>query len=390
MFFRQTIEIYDGGIFVLLTHAFIGCRSDRLPKEKKGAMRAALVLGAASAAVAAGNDAPDMRGLAHESALDCDFESDLCAWTNTGAVPWARISGETPSGEGKTGPGGALEGSAGYYLYTEADDGWEKSAKAAKLFELTVDIGHTFNRRGVSFYYYMSGSHMGTLEFSTSPDGSVFTPLFTFTGETETPGWKPKQLLSTDFPDLLTATHFRFTHRDYIGNRADAAIDIFETLAYMPTKHPIPQPTPLPSVPPTFKPTHIPTSMPTWVPSPVPSLNPSPLPTPEPTLVPSQQPVPNPTPAPTNTPVPTTGTGGPSTKPTPLPTPTPTSEPTPLPTYSLLPTPAPTPLPTLTPTPAPTGICGNGTFFVFPDTCTKCQIGECDARSLLWRVRLCC
>ncbi|KAK3783041.1 hypothetical protein RRG08_018873, partial [Elysia crispata] len=95
----------------------------------------------------------------------CDFQNDLCMWSNmqSAKIKWKRNKGLTPTrkeGAADTGPrtDHTLQSDQGYYLYMETSA--HMQADTADL--VTVQ---TFNSPvKVSFWYYMHGDTMGTLQ----------------------------------------------------------------------------------------------------------------------------------------------------------------------------------------------------------------------------------
>ncbi|XP_069753664.1 IgGFc-binding protein-like isoform X1 [Narcine bancroftii] len=85
-------------------------------------------------------------------ALDCNFDSDLCRWTQskTDTLDWKRISGSTPSFN--TGPAFDHTTAGGYYVYLEGNDG--KPGDRAQLISAPcVKSGAQCMR----FWYHMYG-----------------------------------------------------------------------------------------------------------------------------------------------------------------------------------------------------------------------------------------
>jgi hypothetical protein len=108
---------------------------------------------------------------------DEDFETTTWAqWSQstTDDLDWTRRTGSTPSGN--TGPTGAFSGN--YYLFTEAS-----SPNFNKTFILdSTLLAITSSQRYFNFAYHMYGANMGTLNLKVSTDGSVWTTLWTMTG----------------------------------------------------------------------------------------------------------------------------------------------------------------------------------------------------------------
>jgi hypothetical protein len=325
------------------------------------------------------------RMLADDSTMFyCDFGTgttgSACNWNlAVGGTfqPWLLNKGQTPSTDKVTGPSMDKSGT-GYYVYTESEN--NKNAE----FAMQLTLGHTFSAYGISFYYYLRGGKIGTLEFQVSADGTTFKTCWTQTGQTATENWIYQVVSLSNAglcaaTDLSSATSFRFYFlNDNTLRDGDAALDTFAVISnptLNPTKQPLPAPTGKPTLPPTTSPTRCPTVLPSYVPSPLPTAQPTVVPSPMPFPVPTEQPTIVPTPKPTLTYKPSTNTPAPFPKPSPQPTSLPTLPPSMVPTHSHPPTILPTPSPTRVPTSAPTVVCGNGTYFEPPTTCTLCPVG---------------
>jgi hypothetical protein len=326
-------------------------------------------------------------GYADESSVfDCDFDTapsgSTCNWVLTTPSGfdngWSLETGETPSGDSNSGPSADKSGS-GYYLYTESDKNINQN------FGMRLSLGHAFSAHGISFYYYLRGSSIGTMKFQVSPDDSTYTSCWTQSGQTADANWKYQVVSLSDAcdctaADLSAAQYFRFYYLN--GNSkttGDAALDTLAVIrdpTSRPTKQPVFQPTKRPTLPPTPRPTRAPTPLPTFVPSQLPTAEPTNNPTLMPLPAPTEQPTEEPTPKPTVTYAPTSGSPAPTPQPTPQPSKQPTPQPTQVPSHSHPPSLLPTPPPSHTPTPAPTVVCGNGTYFQHPGTCTPCSIGS--------------
>ena len=343
-------------------------------------------------AMEAQNVAYKGRMLTDESTMfDCDFDTgtgDACNWNlaiggvatdgSSTIQPFLLNTGQTPSGDARSGPSTDKSGT-GYYVYTESD----KNNNAE--FAMQLNLGHTFSAHGISFYYYLQGNSIGTMDFQVSSDGTTFTTCWTHSGQTTVANWIYKVISLSSAgtcaaTDLSSALYFRFYYQNGGNPHAgDAALDTFAVVSnptLHPTQQPLPYPTGQPTLPPTSSPTKSPTTLPSYVPSPHPTAQPTVVPSPMPLPVPTEQPTIVPTPKPTLTYKPSTGTPAPFPKPSPQPTSLPTLPPTMLPTHSHPPTILPTPSPTHIPTPAPTVVCGNGTSFEPPSTCTPCGVGK--------------
>jgi hypothetical protein len=103
-----------------------------------------------------------------QSALNCDFESGGCFFSNYDSVNawgWKTNSGQTPTA--LTGPSAdhTTNTTQGTYIYTEVQ------GCLRGTFNLNLDIaaatGGTFYDVGISFWYNMYGSRMGSLAVQT-------------------------------------------------------------------------------------------------------------------------------------------------------------------------------------------------------------------------------
>jgi hypothetical protein len=92
----------------------------------------------------------------------CDFEKDLCTWTNDNAddFDWSRNSGST--GSQGTGPNGdhTLGTAAGHYVYIEASNPQSNGDKARLLSEV---FRPTSDNRCLRFWFNMYGANIGAL-----------------------------------------------------------------------------------------------------------------------------------------------------------------------------------------------------------------------------------
>jgi hypothetical protein len=101
-----------------------------------------------------------------QTALNCNFDSGGCFFTGYDASTsygWKRNSGGTTTGF--TGPTGDHTTGSGYYMFTESQG--STSGTFNMDLDVTAAIGTSFYEWGVSFYYNMYGSAMGTLSLQT-------------------------------------------------------------------------------------------------------------------------------------------------------------------------------------------------------------------------------
>ncbi|XP_066288978.1 MAM domain-containing glycosylphosphatidylinositol anchor protein 2-like [Branchiostoma lanceolatum] len=112
--------------------------------------------------------------------FDCNFEADLCGWTqNTSdTFNWTRHLGATSSYY--TGPSfdHTMGNETGYYIFIEASTP-QVEGDIARLYSPTVTANSTMC---VRFWYHMYGMHMGTLNVyaqtgSTLPEVPIFNRI---------------------------------------------------------------------------------------------------------------------------------------------------------------------------------------------------------------------
>ncbi|KAK7455954.1 hypothetical protein BaRGS_00039402, partial [Batillaria attramentaria] len=124
------------------------------------------------------------------SALDCDFDTDFCGWTQSKAdnMDWSRGTGRTVSGgtdpEPNTGPDNDHTSGAGYYIYLEASEGVQ--GDNAILTSPPVDwTGADGSPKGcLTFWYNMNGWNTGSLELQLPNPGIEGTPATVLWSET--------------------------------------------------------------------------------------------------------------------------------------------------------------------------------------------------------------
>ncbi|KAK7478852.1 hypothetical protein BaRGS_00029951, partial [Batillaria attramentaria] len=101
--------------------------------------------------------------------VTCNFDSaDICGYTDgSGDSTWVRQSGSTPSSN--TGPSSDHTGGGGFYMHTENSGNsiGDRSELLSPSHSLTSPTGC------LSFWYYMYGSTVGTLNVYYVPNGDV-------------------------------------------------------------------------------------------------------------------------------------------------------------------------------------------------------------------------
>uniref|UniRef100_A0A2C9KBP7 MAM domain-containing protein n=1 Tax=Biomphalaria glabrata TaxID=6526 RepID=A0A2C9KBP7_BIOGL len=147
--------------------------------------------------------------------LNCTFETDFCAWTQSTADQqnWARISGKTLTAN--TGPNGDHTTSNGYYIYLETSVG--NVGSKAQLLSPTITV--PASRGCLQFWYSMYGEHVGDLTVY-SVVGQSNTRLWTRHGNMGLP-WKQA------FVDVPAGVYMKLMFEATRGNGylGDIAID---------------------------------------------------------------------------------------------------------------------------------------------------------------------
>ncbi|XP_022096502.1 MAM and LDL-receptor class A domain-containing protein 1-like [Acanthaster planci] len=102
---------------------------------------------------------------------DCDFEQDMCSYTDAtdDDFDWRRLSGAT--GSSQTGPSvdHTLGTSAGYYIYIEVS--FQSSGDKARLESPIITASTT--PKCLTFWYHMYGDHINQLNVYTRDAGST-------------------------------------------------------------------------------------------------------------------------------------------------------------------------------------------------------------------------
>ena len=150
------------------------------------------------------------------------FESGLGLWTQdiSDNFDWTRNSGGTPSGN--TGPSSANGGN--WYVYTEASSNFNNTSNLlSPCFDLTSATTAQF-----SFYYYMYGADMGTLNVDLSTNAGLSFPvnLWSQNVQVQSGYGLPWNLVTLDLSAYLGQTiQIRFSGTTGSGYRSDMAID---------------------------------------------------------------------------------------------------------------------------------------------------------------------
>lgn len=147
------------------------------------------------------------------------FETGYGYWSYTeGQIPWTRQTGGTPS-DG-TGPSGAFSGN--YYMFIEASSQFSKNAQLRALFNFSG-----LSAPEIRFSYHMYGSAMGPLYLQVSTNGTVWSSLWSKSGN------QGDQWFTTNVSLLAyggrTNIHVRFygVTPDFFGNGyGDMALDL--------------------------------------------------------------------------------------------------------------------------------------------------------------------
>ncbi|KAK0068562.1 MAM and LDL-receptor class A domain-containing protein 2, partial [Biomphalaria pfeifferi] len=147
--------------------------------------------------------------------LNCTFETDFCAWTQSTADQqnWTRISGKTLTVN--TGPNGDHTTSNGYYIYLETSVG--NVGSKAQLLSPTITV--PASRGCLQFWYSMYGEHVGDLTVY-SVVGQSNSRLWTRHGNMGLP-WKQA------FVDVPAGVYMKLMFEATRGNGylGDIAID---------------------------------------------------------------------------------------------------------------------------------------------------------------------
>ncbi|XP_076468055.1 apical endosomal glycoprotein-like [Babylonia areolata] len=107
---------------------------------------------------------------------DCDFEQDLCLWTNSvhDKFDWTRHSGPTPWA--RTGPkvDHTLNSAQGHYLYIEAS-GSRLNGDNARLESMPLNPSEPYC---LTFWYHLYGSSIGSINVRIKKNGVTGPPIW--------------------------------------------------------------------------------------------------------------------------------------------------------------------------------------------------------------------
>jgi len=150
-----------------------------------------------------------------------NFDAGFGLWTNvTGDVfDWTRRSGSTPSSS--TGPSGDHTTGSGFYVYTETSSP-RVSGDTAILEGPCLDLSAATTAT-LTFWYNMFGSTMGTLEAEVSTDCTVWTNVFSLSGDQGTSWFQG----TIDLTAMAGLSNVKVRFRGIRGSswRGDIAID---------------------------------------------------------------------------------------------------------------------------------------------------------------------
>lgn len=152
--------------------------------------------------------------------LDCDFDTDNCAWDSVDGgdnFNWSPAFGSTPSSG--TGPSGDHTSGSGYYLYTEMSSP-RTTGDVAYLTSAPVDFGAGST---LSFWFHFFGTGLGTLEVELVPCGGPPQTLLTIS----TADTSSLDLWRKAFVDIPAAANagLRFKMTRAASFSSDVAID---------------------------------------------------------------------------------------------------------------------------------------------------------------------
>jgi len=138
-----------------------------------------------------------------------DFESGFGNWTNAAGddIEWTRDSGGTPSTG--TGPSGDHTTGSGFYLFTESStNGTGFPDKVALLESPCIDLSNRSDATW-SFWYYMEGAAMGTLNAEVAAGcGTTWTNAWNLSGDQGT-SWSQQTVDLTAYVGTSVRLRFR-------------------------------------------------------------------------------------------------------------------------------------------------------------------------------------
>ncbi|KAK1172074.1 MAM and LDL-receptor class A domain-containing protein 2-like isoform X2 [Acipenser oxyrinchus oxyrinchus] len=183
----------------------------------------------------------------------CDFEINLCGWTNIEVVDegdWLRSKGASPNMN--TGPSvdHTTDSGQGYYIYVDHSQGYpgDRSMLVSEIFPSAV------GGRCLTFWYHMYGQDIGTLTLYSNnrtlhESGNTYGDLIWSKSGSQGNAW----LQGIATVDFLEPYWFIFVYIKGTGLSGDVAIDDIE-LHFESCSLPPPT-TDVPTVPPTYAPT---------------------------------------------------------------------------------------------------------------------------------------
>ena len=108
----------------------------------------------------------------------CDFEKDLCLWTQSSKddLDWTRFNGKTPSSG--TGPGvdHSTGLNSGHFLYLESSFP-ARRGQAARLLSPIISSVDKTKLCHLSFFYHMFGADMGKMNIYTVTEKGGYPTL---------------------------------------------------------------------------------------------------------------------------------------------------------------------------------------------------------------------
>ncbi|XP_035658189.1 MAM and LDL-receptor class A domain-containing protein 1-like [Branchiostoma floridae] len=171
--------------------------------------------------------------------FDCDFETDICGWTQAGDddFDWTRNLGTT--GSTQTGPSTDHTTGTGYYIYIETS-GQSLNQTARVLSPQLPGSG----QRCLTFYYHMYGQHVNMLNVYFMRRGQLGQPVWSKQGTQGDQWWAGQVNLPINPGDVVDQVAFEGVRGTSF--RGDIALDDIQL-----TQGPC---NPLPTVPPSASP----------------------------------------------------------------------------------------------------------------------------------------
>ncbi|XP_030851585.1 MAM and LDL-receptor class A domain-containing protein 1-like, partial [Strongylocentrotus purpuratus] len=159
----------------------------------------------------------DLVGNRHVYETNCDFDLDLCTFTQatTDDIDWTRRAGNTPSTD--TGPENdhTIGTAAGFYIFTEASTIFNKVAALESELILASS-----GRLCADFWYHMWGADIGTLNIYAKTGTTLGQVLWTQSGALSR-NWFEAQI------DFIPTADFKFVFEGVTGAsfKSDIALD---------------------------------------------------------------------------------------------------------------------------------------------------------------------